>query len=189
MLFGGPAANTVTLVAAVITMTTISPLVTVIALVAAIPLIPLLRRAGGKVHACARKQAQANRDVTAYLAERLTVGGALLRIIFGHLDNDFDGIRQRMDRYYDATIARNMIFARSSLVLGVFSTVGIGIGYLVSGWGRITGSLSVGSIVALVGLVGQASHRSPHSRPAESTSAADWWPSSACTTCWIFRRR
>ncbi|MGI8870098.1 MAG: ABC transporter ATP-binding protein [Mycobacteriales bacterium] len=126
------------------------------ALAAAIPLIPLLRTAGRRVHLRARDQAQANRDVAAHLAERLNVGGAMLRILFGHLEDDMSGVRDRIDRAYAATVARNMTFARSAVVLGTFSAIGVGVVYLVAGWWASAGSLSVGSIVALAGLVSLA---------------------------------
>ncbi len=153
LVFGAPAANSVALIAAVAAMATISPLVTAIALAAAIPLLPPLRWCGRRVHALARAQAQANRDVSAYLAERLNVGGALLRLLFGHREQDLAGVRERMDRTYEATAARNLTFARSAVVLGSFSAIGVGVVYLVGGWRTTTGSLTVGSVVALAGLV------------------------------------
>lgn len=153
LIFGAPAANSVTLIAALAAMATISPLVTGIALVAAVPLLPPLRWCGRRVHALARAQAQANRDVSAYLAERLNVGGALLRLLFGHHQHDLAGVRERMDRTYEATAARNVTFARSAVVLGSFSAIGVGVVYLVGGWRATTGSLTVGSVVAMAGLV------------------------------------
>lgn len=156
ILFGVPAASSVTLVAAVVAMATINPLVTVVALAAAMPLFPLLRAAGDRVHARARAQAEANKDVTAHLAERLNVGGAMLRILFGHREQELATMRDRLGRSYDASVARNMTFARSSVVLGSFSAIGVGIAYLIGGWWATSGSLSVGSVVALAGLVGLA---------------------------------
>jgi ATP-binding cassette, subfamily B, bacterial len=153
LIFGAPAANSVTLIAALAAMATISPLVTAIALLAALPLVGPLRWCGRRVHALARAQAQANRDVSAYLAERLNVGGALLRLLFGHHQHDLAGVRERMNRTYEATAARNVTFARSAVVLGSFSAIGVGVVYLVGGWRATTGSLTVGSVVAMAGLV------------------------------------
>jgi ATP-binding cassette subfamily B protein len=153
IVFGSPAANSVTLVAAVIAMATISPLVTAVALAAALPLLAPVRACGRRVRALARAQAQANRDVSAYLAERLNVGGALLRLLFGHRDHDLVGVGVRMESAYEATVARNKTFARSAVVLGSFSAIGVGVAYLVGGWRATSGSLSVGSVVALAGLV------------------------------------
>jgi ATP-binding cassette subfamily B protein len=153
LVFGVPAANSVTLIAAVAAMATISPLVTAIALAAALPLLPPLRWCGRRVRELARAQAAANRDVSAYLTERLNVGGALLRLLFGHHQHDLAGVRERMNRTYAATAARNVTFARSAVVLGSFSAIGVGVVYLVGGWRATTGSLTVGSVVALAGLV------------------------------------
>jgi ATP-binding cassette subfamily B protein len=153
IVFGAPAANSVTLVAAVIAMATISPLVTAIAVAAALPLLLPVRACGRRVHELARAQAKANRDVTAYLAERLNVGGAMLRLLFGHHEHDLAAVGERMDRAYEATTARNLTFARSAVVLGTFSALGVGVVYLVGGWRATTGSLSIGSVIALAGLV------------------------------------
>lgn len=150
IVFGATSANVVTLLAAVATMAAISPVVTLVVLAAAAPLIIPARHSANRVHTLAHKQAQANRSLFSYLGEHINVAGALLRLMFNYRDRDLAEFARRADQVRTATAQRNMTFARSSFVLSTFSATGLGVAYLAGG---LTHSLSVGSVVALAGLV------------------------------------
>lgn len=152
LMFGAPAAHLIAVIVALVAMASISPTVTLVVVLLAVPVFPFMRFAASRVHARARQQSAAGGAMTAHIAEHTGAGAAQTRILFGHHDVELAEARKLMTAYARASARRNLTFARSSLVLTLFSSVGGAIVYLLGGLGP--SQLSVGSVVALAALVG-----------------------------------
>jgi ATP-binding cassette subfamily B protein len=130
-------------------MIALSPLVTAWCLVL-VPLVLVLdRRLGGRLAGLSRRRMNVNATMSAIAAERFNVSGALIVKLFGRPAEEASDFKAKAESVRDAgirmAVAGRIYFAALALVAGG-GTVAV---YLVGGQEAISGSLAIGSLVAL----------------------------------------
>jgi ATP-binding cassette subfamily B protein len=130
-------------------MIALSPLVTAWCLVL-VPLVLVLdRRLGGRLAGLSRRRMNVNATMSAIAAERFNVSGALIVKLFGRPAEEANDFKAKAESVRDAgirmAVAGRIYFAALALVAGG-GTVAV---YLVGGQEAISGSLAIGSLVAL----------------------------------------
>jgi ATP-binding cassette subfamily B protein len=129
--------------------------ITLIALV----LVPLFllpaRRVGARLQGLTRESMQLNAELGSRMTERFNVAGALLVKLFGRLDIEDREFASRAGRVRDIGIriamSNRVFFTALTLVASLATAVVYGVG----GWLTISGSLSVGTLLALAALLGR----------------------------------
>ena len=152
-VFGSLASQVVSLVVAVSAMWALSPLITAVSMVGA-PLLLLptgslsqtLRRFG-------RQQTIENARMNALLSERFNVQGALLFSLAGRPDEELEVFAGKAWHLRTAVIGRNATYRKAAFFFGSLATLSYGAVFLLGGWQAARGRLSVGTLVALAGLV------------------------------------
>jgi ATP-binding cassette, subfamily B, bacterial len=126
---------------------------------AALVLLPVFlipaKIVGRKLAELTRKQMQLNGDMSSLMTERFSVSGALLVSLFGRLANEHDQFAARAGAVRDVSvkIAMNGRFFMTSL--GLVAALATALVYGVGGSLAIDGVLTVGTLTALAGLLGQ----------------------------------
>jgi ATP-binding cassette, subfamily B, bacterial len=148
-------ANVVSLALVVGTMVLLSWQITVVS-IAMLPLFLLPARwAGRRLAGMTREQMQTNADVSSLMAERFNVGGASLMKLFGRPDEDLQAYAVKADRVRDLGVRIAMtgriFFAGLSLMAALATALVYGVG----GHFAIAGTMSVGTLLALVALLGR----------------------------------
>jgi len=147
--------NAVSLLLTGITMLYLSWQITVIALVL-LPLFVLPAKwMGRRLQQMTREQMQLNADMSTMTTERFNVSGALLAKLFGRPEDD--------DALYSAKVDRvRAIGVRVAVSSGGFMTaltlvaaLATAMVYLLGGRMAVTGQLTLGTMLALVGLLGR----------------------------------
>jgi ATP-binding cassette, subfamily B, bacterial len=110
---------------------------------------------GRKLADLTRKQMQLNGDMSSLMTERFSVSGALLVSLFGRLANEHDQFAARAGAVRDVSvkIAMNGRFFMTSL--GLVAALATALVYGLGGSFAIDGVLTVGTLTALAGLLGQ----------------------------------
>ena len=110
---------------------------------------------GRKLADLTRQQMQLNGDMSASMTERFSVSGALLVKLFGRLAEEHDRFAERAGAVRDVSvkIAMNGRFFMTSL--GLVAALATALVYGVGGSLAIDGLLTVGTLTALAGLLGQ----------------------------------
>jgi ATP-binding cassette subfamily B protein len=125
--------------------------------VAALVLLPIFlipaKVVGRKLAELTREQMQLNGDMSATMTERFSVSGALLVKLFGRLPDEHDLFADRAGAVRDVSvkIAMNGRFFITSL--GLVAALATALVYGVGGLLSIDGSLTVGTLTALSGLL------------------------------------
>ena len=152
---GGVIGNLITLVIVLITMFALSWQVTLISLV----LVPLFllpaRWMGRRLQALTREQMSLNSDMSSQMSERFNVSGALLVKLFGRPQDESSSFRGKAVQVRDIGVrmamANRYFFTALTLVASIATAVAYGLG----GNLVITGALTLGTLLALVGLLAQ----------------------------------
>jgi ATP-binding cassette subfamily B protein len=151
--FGTLTANTVQVIAAVGSMFALEWRLTLLVL-SVLPVFVLAAKfAGRKLQALTRESMQLNADMNTLMTERFNVAGATLVKLFGRYGREADGFGERAVRVADvgvrSAVVGRLFFATMSLV-GALGTAAV---YLVGGQFVLSGSMTVGEVVAFAGLV------------------------------------
>lgn len=152
---GGIVGNVITLGVVVSTMAVLSWQITLAGMV----LLPLFlipaRFMGRKMQEYTRDQANMNSDMSTRMSERFNVAGALLMKIFGNPQREVEQFASQASKVRDvgvkiATI--NTVFFTAMMLVGSLATALV---YGLGGNKVISGSLSLGTLLALVALFGR----------------------------------
>ncbi len=151
----GVLGNVISLVIVLITMFALSWQITLAALV----LVPLFilpaKWMGRRLAGLTRQQMQLNSDMSTQMTERFNIGGALLTKLFGRPaaeDADFAGRASRVrDIGVQIAMANRYFLTALTLVAALATALVYGLG----GNLVITGALSLGTLLALTGLLAQ----------------------------------
>jgi ATP-binding cassette subfamily B protein len=151
----GVIGNMISLIIVLVTMFVLSWQVTIASLV----LVPLFllpaRWMGRKLQELTREQMKLNADMSNQMSERFNVAGALLVKLFGRPEEEADNFSGKALRVRDIGIkmamANRWFFSALTLVAALATAVAYGLG----GNLVISGAISLGTLLALVGLLAQ----------------------------------
>lgn len=151
----GVVGNLITVVVVLGTMIALSWQITLISLL----LVPLFllpaRWMGRRLQQLTREQMRLNSDMSAQMTERFNVAGALLVKLFGRPEDESNAFGGRAVRVRDIGIrmamANRWFFTALSLVAALATAITYGLG----GNLVVRGALTLGTLFALVGLLGQ----------------------------------
>ncbi len=149
----GVVSNVVTLALTLVAMITLSWQLTLAALVLLPVFILPARLVGRRLADLTRTSQQLNGDLSATMTERFSVSGALLVKLFGRKSDEHAVFadRARGVRNVGITIAMvNRFFFTSVMLVAALATAVV---YGMGGWFAIAGSLTVGTLTALAGLL------------------------------------
>jgi len=152
---GGVVGNLISVTIVLITMFILSWQITLLALI----LLPLFllpaRWMGRRLQAMTREQMQLNAELSTQMTERFNVAGALLVKLFGRPHDEDANYRGRASRVRDIGIsiamANRWFFTALILVAALATAVTYGVG----GNFVVMGTLSLGTLLALVALLSQ----------------------------------
>lgn len=145
--------DVMTLVATLVPMFVLSWQITSLALLVLPPFIIVDRLLAGRIVKLSRKQMQANSDMSATMTERFNVSGALLVKLFGRPDAEAREFAGKAAGVRDAGIRLAVLSRYLFAALSLVGAVGTAAVYWVGGREAITGSLGVGTVVALAAYV------------------------------------
>ena len=152
---GGVVGNLITTVVVLVTMFLLSWQVTLLSLL----LVPLFllpaRWMGRRLQGLTKEQMQLNATMSTQMTERFNVAGALLVTLFGRRTDEHSEFADRASRVRDAGISiamANRWFFTALVLVGSLATA---ITYGVGGNLVIAGTLTLGTLLALVGLLAQ----------------------------------
>ncbi len=152
---GGVIGNLISLVIVLVTMLILSWQVTLVSLL----LVPLFllpaRWMGRRLQTMTRESMQLNADMSAQMSERFNVAGALLVKLFGRPEDEAASFSGKAERVRDIGIrmamANRWFFTALTLVASLATAIAYGLG----GNLVVTGVLTLGTLLALVGLLAQ----------------------------------
>lgn len=152
---GGVIGNLISLVIVLITMLILSWQVTLVSLL----LVPLFllpaRWMGRRLQTMTRESMQLNADMSAQMSERFNVAGALLVKLFGRPSDEAASFSGKAERVRDIGIrmamANRWFFTALTLVASLATAIAYGLG----GNLVVSGVLTLGTLLALVGLLAQ----------------------------------
>jgi ATP-binding cassette subfamily B protein len=147
--------NLISLVLVLVAMLVLSWQLTLAALIMLPIFLVPAKVVGRKLADLTRQQMQLNGDMSASMTERFSVSGALLVKLFGRLSEEHDRFAERAGAVRDVSvkIAMNGRFFMTSL--GLVAALATALVYGVGGSLAIDGLLTVGTLTALAGLLGQ----------------------------------
>ncbi|MBU6163227.1 MAG: ABC transporter ATP-binding protein, partial [Myxococcales bacterium] len=152
---GGVVGNLISATVVLITMLILSWQITLLSLV----LLPLFlfpaRWMGRRLQQLTREQMQVNAELSTQMTERFNVAGALLVNLFGRSSEEDAAFGGRARRVRDIGIrialANRWFFTALALVAALATAIAYGVG----GNLVVSGSLSLGTLLALIGLLAQ----------------------------------
>ena len=150
---GTVVSNVITLVAVLVAMVALDWRVTIVAVV----LLPLFlipsKRVGRRLQGMTRDAMQLNADMNAQMTERFGVSGAQLVKLYGDHDDERDDFGSKAAGVRDIGV-RTAMYSRFFLVMmGLVGAVGTAAVYLLGGLQVISGTITIGTLVALTALV------------------------------------
>ena len=152
---GGVIGNLISLSIVLTTMFILSWQVTVVSLV----LVPLFllpaRWMGRKLQSLTRRQMSLNSDMSAQMSERFNVSGALLVKLFGRPGDEASAFSDRAAQVRDVGVSMAMANRWFFTALTLVASLATAITYGLGGNLVITGVLTLGTLLALVGLLAQ----------------------------------
>ena len=113
------------------------------------------QRLGTVLRDIARNSMELNAQMNAHMSETLNIGGALLVKLFGRTKDEGNRFSDRAANVRDVGIRRAVIGSTFFMILGLVSAVGTALVYGLGGYFVITGSFTVGTIVAFGSYLGQ----------------------------------
>jgi ATP-binding cassette, subfamily B, bacterial len=148
-------ANVVSLALVVGTMLILSWTITLVSIL----LLPLFllpaKWAGRRLAGMTRDQMQTNADVSSLMAERFNVGGASLMKLFGRPDEDLAEYASRAGTVRDLGVRIAMTGRIFFAGLALMAALATALVYGIGGHFAIAGTMSVGTLLALVALLGR----------------------------------
>ncbi|WP_460662069.1 ABC transporter ATP-binding protein [Kribbella swartbergensis] len=151
----GVVSNIISLILVVGAMLLLSWQLTVVAiLLLPVFLIPA-RILGRRLAAMTREQMQLNADMSTAMTERFSVGGALLVTLFGKPELENQGFAERAGRVRDLGIRIAMLGRVFFTALTLVAALATALVYGVGGNLAVRESLTVGTLLALVALLGR----------------------------------
>ncbi|MGO4957560.1 ABC transporter ATP-binding protein [Luteococcus sp. Sow4_B9] len=115
-------------------------------------LIPA-RIVGGRLAGLTRDSMQLNADMSAMMTERFTVSGALLVKLFGRLQDEHDMFAAKAAQVRETGVTIAMVGRLFMTAMTLVAALATALVYGAGGWMAIKGSLTVGTLTALVGLL------------------------------------
>ncbi len=151
----GVIGNVVSLLAILIAMFALSWRITLMSLA----LLPLFlfpaRWIGGRIASLTRDQFNLNAEMSTTMTERFNVAGAMLVKLYGHAPSETSAFSAKAARVRDTgvriAVSNRVFFSALTLVASVATALAYGFG----GTAAIAGTLSVGTLLALVALLGR----------------------------------
>ena len=151
----GVLGNLISLIVVLITMMALSWRITLAALV----LLPLFllpaRYMGRRLQGMTRQQMQLNAEMSSQMTERFNVSGALLVKLFGRPEDEDTSFAQKAARVRDTGVQiamSNRIFMTALTLVAALATALV---YGAGGNAVIVGAMTLGTLLALVGLLAQ----------------------------------
>jgi ATP-binding cassette, subfamily B, bacterial len=117
-------------------------------LVAPLLLVPA-ERIGRRMQAIAREGMEVNAAMNATMTERFNVAGALLVKLFGRHDAEVASFSRKAARVRDIGIRSALYGQTFFAAMGLVGFLGLGVVYLVGAQQVISGTISIGTLVAL----------------------------------------
>lgn len=140
--------NVVTVVGTLAVMLTLEWRLTILGVLVLPGFILVARRLGHVIQTIAREQMSHNASMNAMMNETLNISGALLVKLFGRRTVEVGRFEGRAAAVRDSGIRRAVIGASLFVVLALVSAMGTALVYWVGGHLVISGSFTVGTIVA-----------------------------------------
>jgi ATP-binding cassette subfamily B protein len=151
----GVVSNLITLVLVVIAMLALSWPITVAALVLLPVFLVPAKWVGRRLQELTRESMQLNASMSTVMTERFNVSGALLVKLFGRPAEEDAGFSAKADRVRDIGIriamSNRVFFTAMTLVASLATALVYGVGGVLA----VEGVLTVGTLVALAGLLGR----------------------------------
>jgi ATP-binding cassette, subfamily B, bacterial len=147
--------NAVSLLLTAVTMFYLSWQITLLALVLLPTFVLPARRMGRRIQQLTREQMQLNADMSTMMTERFNVSGALLAKLFGRPEEDDDLYAGKVDRVRRIGVRVAMSNSAFMTALTLVAALATAMVYLVGGRLAVSGHLSLGTMLALVGLLGR----------------------------------
>ncbi len=151
----GIVGNVVSLVAILGAMVSLSWRITVMSLV----LVPLFlipaRLLGGRIAELTRNQLNVNAEMSTAMTERFNVAGAILVKLYGHVPAEATAFATKAAKVRDTGIAiavNNRLFMTALTTVASLATA---LAYGVGGLAAIAGTVTLGTLLALVALLGR----------------------------------
>lgn len=152
---GGIVDNLISVTVTLVAMLVLDWRVTLVA-VALLPLfIVPARIVGRRLQVLSRETMAVNAEMNTVMTERFHVAGALLVKLFGRLDDEVAGFRNRADRVAKLGVKQAITGRTLFAALGLIGSLATALVYLVGGVIVIDGNLDVGDVVALATLATQ----------------------------------
>ena len=150
---GSIVSNVIVLSTTLATMLILEWRLTLLALVV-LPLFILpAKRVGRKLQAISRERMDLNAQMNTQMTERFNVSGAMLVKLYGRYDDELRNFGRRAAKVRDTGI-RQALYGRAFFVaLGVVSAVGVAAVYGVGAQMVISGTISLGTLVAMAAYV------------------------------------
>ncbi len=146
---GTVVSNVVTLVTTLVAMAVLEWRLTLMALLLLPVFLLPAKRVGRRLAGITREGFDLNASMNATMTERFGVSGALLVKLFGRHDDERDGFADRASRVRDIGV-RSAMYSRTFMTaLTLVGAVGTALIYLVGGRQVISGTISIGTLVAL----------------------------------------
>ena len=145
--------DVLTLVATLIPMFVLSPGITGLALLVLPPFVVLDRVMASKISRVSRRRMQLNADMSATMTERFNVAGAMLVKLFGRPRQESKEFAGRAAAVRDSGIRLALLSRYLFAALSLVGAVGTAAVYWLGGRWAVTGSLKVGTVVALAAYV------------------------------------
>ncbi|TWD84366.1 ATP-binding cassette subfamily B protein [Kribbella amoyensis] len=151
----GVVSNIISLVLVVAAMLVLSWQLTVVAILLLPVFLVPARILGRRLAALTREQMQLNADMSTAMTERFSVGGALLVTLFGRPDHENRDFGERAGRVRDLGIRTAMLGRVFFTALTLVAALATALVYGVGGNLAVRETLTVGTLLALVALLGR----------------------------------
>jgi ATP-binding cassette subfamily B protein len=150
---GSVVSNVIVLATTLTTMLVLEWRLTMLALVVLPLFVVPAKRVGRRLQAISRERMDLNAQMNAQMTERFNVAGAMLVKLYGRYDGELTEFAQRSARVRDTGVRQAMYGRVFFVALGVVAAVGTAAVYGVGAQLVISGSITIGTLVALAAYV------------------------------------
>ncbi|MGI8664126.1 MAG: ABC transporter ATP-binding protein [Acidimicrobiales bacterium] len=150
---GSVVSNVVTLAFTLVAMATLEWRLTLLAVVLLPVFLVPAKRVGRQLAAITRESFDLNAEMNTTMTERFNVAGALLVKLFGRHDDESAAFSDRAARVRDIGIRGAMYGRVFTIALGLVGAIGTALVYLIGGRLVISGTITLGALVALGGYI------------------------------------
>jgi ATP-binding cassette subfamily B protein len=113
------------------------------------------RRLGKKLRRIARQAMDYNAQMNAIMSETLNIGGVLLVKLFGRNQTEVDRFDSRAANVRDIGVERAVVGSQFFVILGLVGAIGTALVYWVGGHMVLSGTFTIGTIVAFSSYLNQ----------------------------------